>query len=95
MPDVALKYATLQFISKYICTDEVNGRNENNEIIVLSEDRFEALADRFVAELGLGNLTEVCDHPAFKNPDFYSHFKSILGIKAPNFIKQVEEKINT
>lgn len=95
----AVKWLPFDFVVKRIRTDRSDKSNDN-EIVTIGPSVYDYLAERFINEIKLGNLVEVCKHEAFRNGRFVTSFCAILegllinDIDQFRFILQITEREN-
>ena len=69
----AIKWLPFTFICNRIRTEKYE-KSVDDEIVTICEAVFEDLANRFIKEIAVGNIREVCRHEAFTNPRFVNCF---------------------
>lgn len=69
----AIKWLPFTFICNRIRTEKYE-KSVDDEIVTIREPVFEDLANRFIKEIAIGNIREVCRHEAFNNPRFVNCF---------------------
>ena len=77
MEHIAIQWLPFDFIINRIRTDDFE-KSVDDEIVTICKKVYTDLANRFVEEIELGNISNVCQHQALSDPRFVVHFIGVL-----------------